>query len=127
MTVVDCPRCGSRFETAARSGRTRCGNCRAAVTVPGATGPAAIAPSAEHRVALVRLTCGHPDAVVIHPGRSVRSMTSNLGFTCPDSRTTTAKVERVLAVFSESEWSELGEEQVSLLVEASRYSNASKS
>ncbi len=42
MTTVTCRKCGNRFETAAHSGRTRCGDCRAAVSVPKGVTPAAV-------------------------------------------------------------------------------------
>ena len=120
MSVVECPRCGNRFETAARSGRTRCGNCRAAVSVPGGRAAPASARSTEHRIAVVRLSCGHADAVIVHPGRSVRSATAELDFDCPDIGTAKARVARVVAVYSEVEWEALTEEEIGTLIEGAR-------
>lgn len=102
MTSVTCPRWGNTFETAARSGRTRCGNCRAAVTVPGAAPSTTRSRSTEHMLVVARLTCGHADVVAVHPGNSLRSAVSGLVFECPDAGTISARIERVLGTFSES-------------------------
>jgi DNA-directed RNA polymerase subunit RPC12/RpoP len=42
MTTVTCPHCNKQFDTSARSDRTRCGDCRAAVSVPKGKTPAAL-------------------------------------------------------------------------------------
>ena len=65
-TTMTCPACGHAFETAARSNRTRCGSCRAAVTVPDEVrqknGWDGTAPSRHREPAVLlvlHLDCGH--------------------------------------------------------------------
>lgn len=129
MTEIRCGACGHRFETAAKSNRTRCPACRSTVAVPagvrrengwdGATAAGRNGASAggEHRLGLVLLDCGHPEVVVLHPGRTLRGTLKLCDFECPDTNTAVA-VRRTLAVLSEQEWAALTDADVDALVEA---------
>jgi hypothetical protein len=75
--------------------------------------PAALHPDeTEHTFALFELDCGHVEATVVHPGRSVRSSIRAWDYECPDTRAE-AKPVRVHAVLSEAEWNNLTEAQIS--------------
>jgi hypothetical protein len=69
----------------------------------------------EHSFGIVLLGCGHPAAVVIHPGRSITATLKRYEWECPDSGTTVS-ARRVLAVLSEAEWENMTDEAVQLLV-----------
>jgi hypothetical protein len=58
---MTCSHWDNRFETSARSGRTRCGNCRRPVTVPKELAP---------EVLVLLLSCGH---VSLHPDEGVQA------------------------------------------------------
>ena len=118
MTTITCSRCGYRFETAART-NTRCRRCRAVVRVPAAARSAndsrGTGSKGEHTFGVVLLGCGHPDVVVIHPGRSIAATLKQYDWECPDSAATVTAT-RVLAVLSEAEYENLGQEAFDLLV-----------
>ncbi len=123
MASMSCPRCSHGFETLARSARTRCPSCRSAVTVPAAVRRAngwegttpAKARSTEHTLVLVQLECGHPDVVVVHPGKSIATEVRSTEWECEG---VTVRASREIARFSGSEWNKLSTEQVVALVKA---------
>jgi len=69
----------------------------------------------EHTFGVVLLSCGHPAAVVVHPGRSVAATLKRYEWECPDTGATVAPT-LVLRVLSEAEWESLTDEDVDLLV-----------
>jgi len=121
MAMITCSNCSNTFETTARSERTRCGRCRSVVRVPidvrSTNGWSRADPAREQTMALLLLECGHAEALVIHPGKSVISEARGYYWTCPD---TGADVEaaRVIAQLSETEWNALDEDGLRRLVEA---------
>ena len=118
MVTITCPRCGFRFETAART-NTRCRRCRAVVRVtaaarhPNESGH--VGSTREHTFGVVLLSCGHPAVVIFIRASRLPP---------PSSGTTgSARIpeppslrRRVLAVLSENEWEKLTDEDVELLV-----------
>ncbi|MGA3354875.1 MAG: hypothetical protein ABSD85_17085 [Acidimicrobiales bacterium] len=90
---------------------TRCRRCGKSVRVPSSLRHT----KQEHTFALFVLDCGHVEAAVVHPGRSVRSCIRARDYECPDTKAD-AKPVRVLAVLSETEWVGLTDEQLSELV-----------
>ena len=71
--------------------------------------------SREHTFGIVLLSCGHPAVVVIHPGKSVAATIKRYNWECPDTGATVAAA-RVLAVLSEADYENLGQEAFDLLV-----------
>jgi hypothetical protein len=118
VTIITCKRCGCSFETEATT-NTRCRGCRAVVRVPAAArnpnGSGRVGSTREHTFGVVLLGCGHPAVVVIHPGRSIAAALKRYEWECPDSGATVTAT-RVLAVLSEAEYEDLGQEAFDLLV-----------
>jgi hypothetical protein len=118
MATITCPRCGYRFETAART-NTRCRRCKSVVRVPAAarsTNDSGGAGSkGEHTFGVVLLGCGHPAVVVIHPGRSISATLKRYEWECPDTGATVTAT-RVLTVLSEAAYENMGQEAFDLLV-----------
>jgi hypothetical protein len=116
VTTITCKRCGLSFETDAKT-NTRCRHCRAVVRVPATvrstSGPAGS--TREHTFGVVLLSCGHPAVVIIHPGRSISATLKRYDWECPDTGATVTPT-RVLAVLSEAEYENLGQEAFDLLV-----------
>ncbi|MGO9197346.1 MAG: hypothetical protein ACLQK4_09485 [Acidimicrobiales bacterium] len=110
MTTITCKRCNLSFETEATT-NTRCRRCRAVVRVP------ASARTREHTFGIVLLSCGHPDAVVIHPGKSLARILKQVEWECPDTGTPVT-ASRVVTVLSQEEWEQLTEEAIDELVSA---------
>jgi hypothetical protein len=121
MTIITCKRCGLSFETEATT-NTRCRSCRAVVRVPAAArnlnGSRTDGSAREHTIAVVLLGCGHPDIVVIHPGRSIAATLKRYEWECPDTSTATA-VAGVLAVLSEAQYESMTDEDLDVLGAAS--------
>ncbi len=117
VTTLTCKRCGLSFETEATT-NTRCRRCRAVVRVPvAARNPSGSGAGSkgEHTFGVVLLSCGHPAVVVIHPGRSIAATLTRYEWECPDTGATVTAT-RVLAVLSETEYENLGQEAFDLLV-----------
>ncbi len=118
MATITCPRCGSRFETVARTS-TRCRRCKTVVRVPAATtsanGSRVAGSTQEHTFGVVLLSCGHPAVVVVHPGRPIAATLKRYEWECPDSGATVT-VTRVLTVLSEAEYENMCQEAFDLLV-----------
>lgn len=118
MATITYKRCGCSFKTEATT-NTRCRGCRAVVRVPAAArnrdGSGHAGSKREHTVAVVLLSCGHPAVVVIHPGRSIAGTLKQCEWECPDSGATVTST-RVLAVLSEAEYENMGQEAFDLLV-----------
>jgi hypothetical protein len=118
MVTITCPRCGFRFETAART-NTRCRRCKTVVRVPAAArnpnGSGRAGSTREHTFGVVLLSCGHPAVVIIHPGRSIAATLKRYEWECPDTDATVTAT-RVLTVLSEAEYENLGQEAFDLLV-----------
>lgn len=118
MATITCPRCGYRFETAARTS-TRCRRCKAVVRVPAAvrsTNSSRVAGAkGEHAFGVVLLGCGHPAVVVVHPGKSIAATLERYDWECPDTGATVSAT-RVLRVLSEAEYENMGQEAFDLLV-----------
>jgi hypothetical protein len=115
VTTITCKRCGFSFETEATT-NSRCRRCKTVVRVPAAVrNPNGSDSGREHTLGVVLLSCGHPAVVVIHPGRSITATTKRYDWECPDSGATVTAT-RVLAVLSEAEYENLGQEAFGLLV-----------
>ncbi len=115
MTTITCKRCGLSFETEATT-NTRCRRCRTVVRVPAAArSPNGSGSTREHSLGIILLSGGHPEVAVIHPGRSITATLKLYDWECPDSGTTVTAT-RVLAVLSEAEYDNLGQEVFDLLV-----------
>ena len=118
MATITSPRCGYRFETAARTS-TRCRRCKTVVRISAAarsTNASGFAGcEGEHTLAVVLLGCGHPEVVVVHPGKSIATTLKRYDWECPDSGATVT-VTRVLSVLSEAEYENMGQEEFDLLV-----------
>ena len=118
VTTITCKRCECSFETEATT-NTRCRRCRAVVRVPTAArnpnGSRHLGSTREHTLGGVLLSCGHPDVVVIHPGRSISATLKRYDWECPDSGATVTAT-RVLTVLSEAEYENLGQEAFDLLI-----------
>ena len=118
VTIIICKRCGLSFETEATT-NTRCRSCRAVVRVPAATRnpnrSGRAGSTREHTIGVVLLSCGHPAVVVVHPGKSIAATLKRYDWECPDSGTTVTATQ-VLAVLSEAEYENLGQEAFDLLV-----------
>ena len=115
VTTITCKHCGCSFETEATT-NTRCRRCRTVVRVPAsARNPNGSGSSREHTFGIVLLSCGHPAVVVIHPGKSVAATIKRYDWECPDTGATVAAA-RVLAVLSEADYENLGQEAFDLLV-----------
>ena len=116
--TVTCKRCGLSFETEATT-NTRCRSCRAVVRVPAVArnpnGSGQAGSTREHTIGVVLLSCGHPAVVVVHPGRSVAAILKRYDWECPDTGASVTAT-RVLAVLSEAEYENLGQEEFDLLV-----------
>jgi hypothetical protein len=69
----------------------------------------------EHTIGVVLLGCGHPAVVVVHPGRSISATLKRYEWECPDTGAAVAATQ-VLAVLSEAEYDNLGQEAFDLLV-----------
>jgi hypothetical protein len=115
VTTIICKRCGLSFETEATT-NTRCRRCRTVVRVPAAArNPNGSGSRREHTLGVVLLSCGHPAVVVVHPGRSIAAILKRYDWECPDSGATVTATQ-VLAVLSEAEYENLGQEAFDLLV-----------
>jgi hypothetical protein len=118
MATITCPRCGYRFETAART-NTRCRRCKTVVRVPAAArstnGSGGAGSKGEHTFGVFLLSCGHPAVVVVHPGRSIGVTLKRYDWECPDTGATVSAT-RVLGVLSETEYENMGQEAFDLLV-----------
>jgi hypothetical protein len=116
VITITCKRCGCSFETEATT-NTRCRRCRTVVRVPVAarSGSGGSGFKGEHTFGVVLLGCGHPAVVVIHPGRSIAATLKRYEWECPDT-SATVTATRVLAVLSETEYENLGQEAFDLLV-----------
>jgi hypothetical protein len=69
----------------------------------------------EHTLGIVLLDCGHPDVVVIHPGKSLARILKHVEWECPDTGSAVTAT-RVLAVLSEADYEDLTDEEIDLLV-----------
>jgi hypothetical protein len=118
VTTITCKRCELSFETEATT-NTRCRSCRAVVRVPAAARnpnrSGRVGSTQEHIFGIVLLSCGHPAVVVVHPGRSIARILKRYDWECPDTGATVTAT-RVLAVLSEAEYENLGQEAFDLLV-----------
>jgi hypothetical protein len=115
VTTITCKRCGLSFETEATT-NTRCRRCRAVVRVPASARiPNGSGFRREHTIGVVLLGCGHPAVVVVHPGRSISATLKRYEWECPDTGAAVAATQ-VLAVLSEAEYDNLGQEAFDLLV-----------
>ena len=115
VTTITCKRCGCSFETEATT-NTRCRRCRTVVRVPAAArNPNGSGSRREHTAGIVLLSCGHPAVVIIHPGKSIAATIKLHDWECPDSGATVTAT-RVLAVLSEAEYENLGQDAFDLLV-----------
>jgi hypothetical protein len=118
MSTMTCPRCGCRFETAARTS-TRCRRCKTVVRVPAAVRSSnssrIIGSAEEHTFGVVLLSCGHPAFVIIHPGRSIAATLKRYEWECPDTGATVTPA-RVLRVLPEAEYESMGQEELDLLI-----------
>ncbi len=115
VTTITCKRCGCSFETAATT-NTRCRRCRTVVRVPAsARTPNGSGSGREHNFGVVLLSCGHPAVVVVHPGRSISATLKRYDWECPDTGATVTAT-RVLAVLSETDYENMGQEAFDLLV-----------
>lgn len=118
MTTITCKRCGFSFETEATT-NTRCRRCKTVVRVPAAArnpdGPGCASSAREHTLAVVLLSCGHPAVVIIHPGKSVAATLERYEWECPDTGAAVTAT-RVLAVLSETDYENVGQEAFDLLV-----------
>jgi hypothetical protein len=117
VTTITCKRCGCAFETEATT-NTRCRRCRTVVRVPaGACNPngSGVGSTREHTIGILLLSCGHPAVVIIHPGQSIAATLKRYEWECPDTGATVTAI-RVLAVLSEAEYENLGQEAFDLLV-----------
>jgi hypothetical protein len=68
----------------------------------------------EHTTGVVLLSCGHP-VVIIHPRKSIAGALKRYDWEYPDTGATVTAT-RVLAVLSEAEYENLGQEAFDLLV-----------
>jgi hypothetical protein len=115
VTTITCKRCGFSFETEATT-NTRCRRCRGVVRVPAAArSPSGSGSRREHTLGVILLSCGHPAVVVVHPGKSIVATLKLYEWECPDTGAAVT-VTRVLAVLSEAEYENLGQEAFDLLV-----------
>jgi uncharacterized paraquat-inducible protein A len=117
VTTITCKRCGCSFETEATT-NTRCRRCRAVVRVPAAArnpNGSGTRSTREHTLGIVLLSCGHPAVVIIHPGRSIAATLKLYEWECPDTGAAVTAT-RVLAVLSEAEYEDLGQDAFDLLV-----------
>jgi hypothetical protein len=115
VITITCKRCRCSFETKATT-NTRCRNCRAVVRVPAAArNPSGSGSGREHTIGVVLLSCGHPDVVIIHPGKSIAATLKRYEWECPETGATVDPT-RVLTVLSKAEWENLTDEDVELLV-----------
>ena len=118
MATIICPRCGYRFETAARTS-TRCCRCKTVVRVPAAarsTNSSQVAGAkGEHAFGVALLSCGHPAVLVIHPGKSIAATLERYEWECPDTGATVTAT-RVLTVLSEAAYENMGQEAFDMLV-----------
>lgn len=118
MATITCPRCGYRFETAARTS-TRCRRCKTVVQVPAAArstnGSGVARPRGEHSIGIVLLSCGHPAVVVVHPGKSIAVTLKRYEWECPASGATVTPTW-VLTVLSEAAYENMGQQAFDLLV-----------
>src|ERR1017187_7108204 len=117
VTTIACKRCGCSFETEATT-NTRCRRCRTVVRVPAAArnpSEGGAGSTRAHTFGVVLLGCGHPAVVVVHPGRSIAAILKRYEWECPDSGATVTATQ-VLAVLSEAEYENLGQEAFDLLV-----------
>jgi hypothetical protein len=71
----------------------------------------------EHTFGVILLSCGHPEVVVVHPGRSVAATLNRYEWECPDTGATVTSI-RVMAVLSEAEYEGMGQDEFDLLVSA---------
>jgi DNA-directed RNA polymerase subunit RPC12/RpoP len=118
VTTITCKRCGFSFETEATT-NTRCRRCKTVVRVSVAArnpnGPGCASSTRERTLGVVLFSCGHPAVVVVHPGRSIAATLKRYDWECPDTGITVTPT-RVLAVLSEAEYENLGQEAFDLLV-----------
>jgi hypothetical protein len=118
VTTVTCKRCGCSFETEATT-NTRCRRCRTVVRVPAAArnqnGFGLLGSTKEHTFGVVLLSCGHPAVVLVHPGKSVAATLKRYDSECPDTGATVTAT-RILTVLSETEYENLTDQDVDLLV-----------
>ena len=118
VTTITCKRCGLSFETEAKT-NTRCRRCRTVVRVPATArnrnGSGYARSTREHTLGVVLLSCGHPAVVIIHPGKSISATLKRYDWECPDSGATVTPT-RVLAVLSEAEYENLGQEAFDQLI-----------
>jgi len=115
VITITCKRCGCSFKTEATT-NTRCRRCRTVVRVPAAArNPNGSGSRREHTFGIILLSCGHPAVVVVHPGRSIAATLKRYEWECPDTGATVTAT-RVLAVLSEAEYENLGQEAFDLLV-----------
>jgi hypothetical protein len=115
VITITCKRCRYSFETEATT-NTRCRRCRAVVGVPrAARSPRGSGVGREHTFGVVLLSCGHPAVVIIHPGKSIAATLKRYDWECPDTGASVT-VRQVLAVLSETEYENLGQEAFDLLV-----------
>jgi hypothetical protein len=89
------------------------------VRVPAAArstnGAGGVRAKREHTFGVVLLSCGHPEVVVLHPGRSLTAILKRSEWECPDTGAAVTAT-RVLTVLSEAEWENLTDESIELLV-----------
>jgi transcription elongation factor Elf1 len=115
VTTITCKRCGLNFETEATT-NTRCRRCRTVVRVPAtAQNPNGSGSTPEHTFGIVRLSCGHPAVVIVHPGKSIAATLKRYEWECPDTGATVTAT-RVLAVLSEADYESMGQEGFDQLV-----------
>ena len=106
MATITCPHCDNRFETSARSGRTRCGNCRKAVTVPKERAP---------EVLVLLLSCGH---VSMHFDEGVPpSDAEEWLWTCIECEAEEQEAVRVITTMTGEQVESMTDEQFAALIE----------
>jgi DNA-directed RNA polymerase subunit RPC12/RpoP len=117
MSRLTCSACGYRFETVAKSNRTRCGQCRSVVKVPldvrRANGYVSGRRRASEPVAVVlvlQFACGHVDAFFDEGIRP--SEVRNYLWACEECGADDQESNRLLGSLSEDEVEGLDEEDV---------------